>query len=333
MSELGDYYPTLTDVQKTLDPNGKPARMIQMLSQSNPILKYATWMPTNQSTTHMTSVITSLPTASVVGFNEGSTPTKETGAQSVEGTCIVEQWSEVAVRLANLATNVGEFRVMKAGSFLESMNQKMAQLFFYGNASLNIKEVNGLATRYASTSATNGQNVILGGGAGSDNMSIFLAGFGMNKVNLIYPKNSQAGMRHEDKGVETKENAGGTTGALMEVYRDLWEWMWGICVEDWRYVVRIANIDYSAQVAQSSAADLTDLMMQAYGCIPSTEGAKLVWFMPRALYVHFSRQRRSDVSAGGGLTYENVDGKFIPYFMGFPIAVCDALTNAETLIS
>jgi hypothetical protein len=331
MATIGSAFETLSDIQKKLDPDGKPARMINLLSQSNPILLDMPWMPTNDTTTHRVSVITSLPTATERQYNEGVVSTKETAAQFVESTSMVEMWSEVDKALVDNETDPGQFRFNKAQAFIEALNQKMTQLALYGNNSLNAKQINGFLTRYNSLSAPNAQNIIDGGGVQSDNTSMLLVGWGVNKAMGLYPKNSQAGMDHEDKGVVTKDDTNGTDNALMDVYRDKWMWNFGITVEDWRYVARVANIDVSS-LRLLSGANLSDLMIQAEGTIPYPETARLVWYVPRLVYTHLARQRRADVISGGGLDYENVDGKRIPFFNGIPVRVLDGFSIAETRV-
>ena len=44
-------------------------------------------------------------------------------------------------------------------------------------------------------------------------------------------------------------------------------------------------------------------------------------------------QRMDAVKAGGGLTYENVDGKVVPHFRGIPIKLVDQLLETESAVS
>ncbi len=36
---------------------------------------------------------------------------------------------------------------------------------------------------------------------------------------------------------------------------------------------------------------------------------------------------------GGSITYQEIDGKFVPAFRGIPIRICDQLTELETVVS
>jgi hypothetical protein len=218
----------------------------------------------------------------------------------------------------------------EAQAFIEAMNQEMASTLFYGNSGTSPEEFMGLAPRYASSSAANGQNVILGGAAGgqTDCMSIYLVCWGANSIHGIFPKGSKAGLDHKDHGEVTVETTAGIAGTRMRAYQDQWTWKTGIALRDWRYVVRIANIDKSAD-----NADYIDLMTKAYHRIPSLSMGKCAFYMNRTVRQRLDLLKRADVISGGGLTYDNADGKPVANFRGIPIRVCDALLESETAIS
>jgi hypothetical protein len=213
------------------------------------------------------------------------------------------------------------------------MNQEMASTVFYGNQGLAPEEFTGLSIRYSSTSAANGQNIISGSGAGADNSSIWLVCWGAQTVHGIFPKGSKAGLIHEDLGEVTVETSSGIAGTRMRAFQDHWQWKCGLALKDWRYSVRIPNIDISNLVAKSSAADLIELMIKAIHRIPSMGMGKPVFYMNRSVFQMLDIQRRDDVISGGGLMYQNVDGVAQPSFRGIPVRVCDALVENEAVVS
>ena len=220
------------------------------------------WKEGNLPTGHRTTVRTGLPTVAWRLLNQGVTPSKSRTAQIDEQCGMLEAWSEIDVELARLNGNDNAFRLSEGFAFIEAMNQEMAQTLFYGNAGVAPEEFTGLSIRYSSSTANSGQNVIKAGGAGSDNSSIWLVAWGANTVHGIFPKGSKMGLSHEDLGEETAETTAGLGGTRMRVLRDLWTWKAGIALRDWRYVVRICNIDISNLVAESSAANLTKYMIR-----------------------------------------------------------------------
>lgn len=333
MSTIGATVLTLADWAKRLDPDGKTPSIVELLSQTNEILSDMLWKEGNLPTGDRTTVRTGLPTVAWRLLNQGIASSKSTTAQLDEQVGMLEAWSEVDKDLAMLNGNTASFRLSEAQAFIESMNQEMAGTVFYGNSGTSPEEFTGLAVRYSSTTAGNGQNVILGGGAGSDNSSVYLVDWGANTVYGIFPKGSRAGLIHEDLGEVTVETTNGIGGARMRAYQDHWQWKCGIALKDWRYVVRIANIDISNLVGQSSAANLTELMIKAIHRIPSLRMGRPVFYMNRSTFQMLDIQRRDDVLAGGGLTYQNVDGVNTALFRGIPVRVCDALLETEAVVA
>lgn len=333
MATLGANVLTLSDWAKRLDPDGKVSVIAELLSQTNEILSDMLFKEGNLPTGHRVSVRTGLPTAYWRLINQGVQPSKSTTAQIDEGIGMLEAWSECDKDLAELNGNVSSFRLSEANAFLEGMNQEMAQTLFYGNSGLNPEEFNGLAIRYSSLSAANGQNIITGSGAGSDNSSIWLVGWGENTVHGVFPKGSKAGLIHEDLGLVTVETTAGVAGSRMRAYQDHFQFKLGVVLADWRYVVRIPNIDISNLVAKSSAADLIELMIKATHRIPNLQNCKPVFYMNRSCFQMLDIQRRDDVISGGQLTYEVVDGKRIASFRGIPVKLCDQLLETESVVS
>jgi len=328
MALLTSQVATLKDVAKRLDPDGKAAMIAELLSQTNEVLDDAVFLEGNLPTGHRTTVRTGLPQVFWRLLNQGVQPSKSTTAQIDEACGMLEAWSTVDVELANLNGNTASFRLSEAQAFLEAMNQEAAQTIFYGNSSVSPEEFNGLAVRYSSLGAANGQNILNAGGSGSDNSSIWLVAWGAQTLHGIFPKGSKAGLSHEDMGVETVETTGGIAGSLMRAYRDCWKWKMGIALKDWRYVVRIANIDIS-NLGGGSAADLTTLMIKAIHRLPNLNMGKPVFYMNRTVFEYLDIQRRTDVGNGGQLDYSVVDGKAIHAFRGIPIKKCDALLETE----
>lgn len=329
MTTLSTANLTLLDRAKRMDPNDQVARIIELLNQTNEILLDMPFMEGNLTTGHRTTVRTGLPIPTWRLLNGGVLPSKSTTAQLDEQCGLLEAYSEVDRALAELGGQSGAVRLSEARAQLEAMNQEMSQTLFYGTAAAP-EEFVGLAARYSSTTAGNGSNVLKAGGTQSDNTSIWLIAWDEETITGIYPKGSKAGIDHEDLGLETAENAGGVTGALNRVYRDHWMWQCGIALRDWRYVVRIANIDLS-DLAGGSPPALIDFMEQAEELLPNSLG-KRAYYMNRTVRRYLRKIERTAVQSGGGITYDNVTGKHVTMFGDTPVRISDALVNTETLV-
>jgi hypothetical protein len=321
---------TLADWAKRLDPDGKTATIVEMLSQTNEILQDMVWREGNLPTGHRTTVRTGLPTVAWRLINSGVTPSKSTTAQIDEQAGILEAWSEVDKDLIILNGNEAATRMSEARAFIEAMNQEMASTLFYGNVGLAPEEFTGLAPRYSSLSAGNATNIIDAGGTGSDNTSIWLVAWDEETISGIFPKGSKAGLIHEDYGEVTVEVTAGLAGQRMRALQERWQWKAGIALKDWRYVVRIANIDVS-NLAGGSPADLIDLIENALEIIPNALGRQVL-YMNRTVGRYLRKQERGDVSTGGGITFENVEGRRVMDFGGTPVRRVDAILNTEARV-
>lgn len=332
MAVLSAANPTLLDLARASDPDGKIASIIEILNQTNEILDDMTWIEGNLLTGHRTTIRTGIPMPTWRKLYGGVQPNKGTTAQVTDSCGMLEAYAEVDKALADLNGNTSAFRLSEDRVHLEGMNQTLANAIFYANEATAPETFTGLAPRFNLSTAANGENVIKGGGSGSDNTSIWLVCWGPNTVHGIVPKGSKAGWLMEDKGQVTIENIDGA-GGRMEAYRTHYRWDCGLSVRDWRYVVRICNIDKSDLTKNASAgADLIDLMTQAIELIPSMGLGRPVFYCSRTIRSFLRRQIMNKV-AGSTLTMDQVSGKHIVMFDGIPVRRCDALAADEALVS
>jgi hypothetical protein len=334
MSLIGTGVNTLADWAKKLDPDGKTATIVELLQLTNELLDDAYWQEGNLPTGHRTTVRTALPGVGWRRINEPSTPSKSQTAQIDEACGILEAWCEVDEELIKLNGNGNGFRLSEAMAFIEAMNNEMASTLFYGNSGTNQAQFNGLATRYNSLSSGNFKsNVLDGGGTGADNSSVWLVVWGPQTVFGIFPKGTKAGLTHDDYGVETVETTAGIGQGRLRAYRERWQWKSGLALRDWRYVVRLPNVDISNLSGKTSATDLRDKMIRMMHRIPNLKAGRAAFYMNRTCFQMLDIQARDDVRTGGQLKYENVDGQPTPFFRGVPVRKCDALLESEAAIS
>lgn len=330
MAALSVLNPTLLDLARVTDPDGKIADVVELLNETNEILDDMTFMEGNLTTGHMFSQRTGLPAPTWRKLYGGVQPNKSTNVQ-VTNTCgMLEAYAEVDKALADLAGNAAAFRLQEDRAFIEGMSQEMADTLFYGNDSTEPEAFTGLSPYYNSLAAANGENIINGGGSGTDNASIWLVVWSPLTCFGIVPKGSKAGVQVTDKGQVTVEDAsnGFNTGRY-EAYRTHYRWDAGLCLRDWRYVVRIANIDKSLLVKTgASGADLPDLMFQAMRKIPNLSRGRPVFYASRDVVTWISRQT-ADMTKSSTLTMENVGGKLVEKFHGIPVRRVDALAADE----
>lgn len=329
---------TLFDWAKSIDPDGSPSAMAEMLSQENQLIDAMMFKEGNLPTGERVTIRTGLPTTYWRQMNAGVPNSKATSAQVDEQCGQLTARSQIDASIARLNGNTPEFRLNESRAFIEAMGQELAQTMFYGSAA-NPEEFVGLANRYTATTDGNGDNILLAGGAGADNSSVWLLGLGENSIYGVFPKGTAAGLNHEDLGLG---DAFDGSNNRFRAYMDYYEWNAGLVVKDWRYGVRIANIDVSELTGLSGAQELTDstflpkLMSRAIDRLPSLNNVKPVFCMNRTI-ASLMRAAALDKSNNVVTIEEGLNqfGKTIMSmkFLGIPICICDAITNAESLVS
>lgn len=321
---------TLADWAKRVDPDGQTSDVVELLAQDNQILDDMLWVQGNLPTGHRTTVRTGLPTAAWRLLNYGISPSKSTTVQVDDTVGMLEAYSQVDRDLLALNGNDLAFRMSEDAAFTESMRQTFASTLFYGNTSVDPERFLGLSPRYADLSAANGQNILDGGGTGSDNTSIWLIGWSERTCHGIFPKGSMAGLQMRDLGEDTAVDS---SGLMHQVFRTHFQWKCGLSLRDWRYAVRIANIDTSELVKDATAgADLVDLMVRAHERIQSLDGVRPVWYCNRTIS-SFLRRQMTNKSSLAYVSEDKVAGKPVLNFAEIPVRRVDALTNAEAAVS
>jgi hypothetical protein len=338
---LGANMPTMADLAKSMGPDNKLARIIELLNQSNEVLDDAVVQEGNTTTGWMGAVRTGLPSVVFRLVNQGVPPSKATTAQLIEQAARMEGWVEVDEALAELAPDLGEYRLSQSGAMIESFNQTLTSKLFYGNAGLAPEEFTGLSTRFSTSvqaTAASGANIIKAGGAGADNTSIWLINWHPMTVFLIYPRGTQAGLVHNDLGLETVESTAGIAGNRLRAYRDQFIWRVGLAVPDWRSVVRIANIDVSDLIADTAGATvkLIEYMTRSIDRIQGPRG-RLAFYTSRTvksiLRVQAMNKSTNAISVQDAINQfgEQVPGGEVR-FLGIPVRTVDAILGTEAVV-
>lgn len=331
MATLSVTNPTLLDLAKIMDPDGKVATVVEILNETNEVLEDMSWLEGNLPTGHRTTIRSGIPEPTWRKLYGGVLPNKGTTVQVTDSCGMLEAYAEVDKALADLNGNTSAFRLSEDKVHLEGINQALADALFYASETTTPEKFTGLVPRFNSSTAVNGENVIKADGAGSDNTSIWLCVWGPNTGHGIIPKGSKAGFQMNDKGQVTIENVDGL-GGRMEAYRTHYRLDAGLSIRDWRYFVRICNIDKSALTKNASAgSDLIDLMTQAIELIPSLGMGRPVFYCSRTVRSFLRRQIMNKV-ASSTLTMDMVAGKRVVAFDGIPVKRCDALAADEALV-
>ena len=340
MAVLSSTNLTLADWAKRTDPEGRVPVVAELLSQSNEILEDCVFKEGNLPTGERVVIRTGLPAVYWRALNQGIPNSKSQTAQVDEACGILEARSEVDKDLAMLNGNTAQFRLSEDVAFLEAMNQTQATTMFYGNPAIEPKSFLGLAARYSAAPGSSGvgQNIIEGGGTSTDNTSVYLVVWGDNTVYCPFPKGSTAGLMHEDLGEQTVYDGNNR----LQAYATRYQWKNGLVVKDWRYVVRIANIDVSDLVgatgtqANTAATDLIKLMARAMYRIPNMSMGRAAFYMNRTVHsglaVKAMDRSQNVLAVNQGLSQFGTPYSWLS-FLGVPCRRVDALINAEARLT
>jgi len=347
MATIGSTALTYADWAKRLDDNYKVANIIELLSQTNEILDDMLIVEGNLPTGHKTTVRTGLPQATWRLLNSGVPNAKSTTAQIVDTCGNLETYAVIDKDIADLNGNTAEFRLSEVKAFLEGMSQQVASTIIYGNQHTNPERFTGFAPRYSTLTAANSQtanNVLNGGGTGSTNTSLWIATWGSDTLHGTFPKGKVTGLQHRDMGEWPVSDASGNT---YQAYRDHFKWEIGLVLRDWRYVVRVANIDVT-QLTGVSAANLINLIVRGLYRLPTAPSmasavqtsdtpevranqGRLAIYCNRVVRTYLDLQAMNKTNVL--LRLEEFDGKVVTTFRGVPVRTCDAILSNEAQVT
>lgn len=335
---LSTANPTLLDVAKRTDQSGRITPVVEAMQQRNGFLQSMVWKTGNLDTGHQVAARNALPSVAWVRYNEGVSPSKSTVDTYQETTGILEGLSSIDERVAQLNGNQAAFRASEDDAFLAAMANTLESAFFYESTKTNPERILGLAPRLGLTTAAYGSQILKGGGAASDNTSIWLLGWGDRTLYGISPRGTGTGLEMKDMGLQRTLDS---NNKVIYKYETRFRWRAGLCVEDYRYVVRICNIPMSTLSKDfSTGADLINLMIRAFYMIYDPKSVRLAWYCNRTM-ASFLHQQAQKGTAASTLTINptatlgapGIAGQSIVSCLGAPIYITDALTNAETTVS
>lgn len=334
MATLATNAVTLWDLKQGMDPNGAPANIIEILNQDAPILEDMAWVEGNLPTGHQHAVRTGLPAPAWRLLNYGVPATKGTSVQVTDTCGMLEDYSQIDKRLLALNGHSARWRMQQDKPHIEGMYQTLASTLFYGNTATDPEKFLGLSPRFNSLSTATAQtaeNVIAAdaSASGATQTSVWLIGWSENTAFGIYPKGTQAGLVTEDLGEETNVDSG---GRMHQVMRTHFQWDVGFGLPDWRYVVRICNIDVDNLIKTgATGSDLVDCMVQALERIQSLQGVRPAFYANRRVTSFLRRQMTNKSNVH--LNLDQVAGKRVMSFDEVPVRRTDAILNTEAVVS
>ena len=348
MSTLSPGLFTYAEWAIRMDPDGKTSELVNLQSQHNGILEDCLAQPANHGNAHEFTQVVKLPTPSRRSYNQGIVATMAAVQKQIQTAIEYDDLVKFDKSLAELGGNLSDLRYQEDAMHLEAMGQLVASDLFYANRSTDITQFTGLANVYFTVNSTTSniaKNVLDCGGTGSNNASIWLITWGAKQFHTIFPKGFPAGMQHIDRGLELAYDTNTPIGTFL-AYLTWIQWNIGICVEDWRYCSRAANIDVTT-FGGGSAPPLINILVTmcqmlptqpaGVGPVQTSDAPDKVTVGRSALYMNRTVALALDLQAMNKtnvlLKMEEWMGETVTTFRGIPIRIVDALTITETRVT
>lgn len=328
---MADVYVTFADLAKRQKYGGGIDDVIDVISGTNPIIEDAPVVEGNLPTGNRTTKRATDPTGTWRTINTGVDTEKSTTSQ-MDDTCgLLEGYSAIDDELVRLSGNKGKFRASEDDAFIAGMNDTVATALFYGNSLIDPEKIHGFAPRYASLTGSTASYIL--NASGSTNLtSVWIIKWSPQTAFLMYPKGTKAGIETEDLGKMVWEDS---NSKHYQAWVTHFIWHLGLALRDYRYVARVCNIDYTALTADAATGtDLLDKMLDAFYTIPTKDLGKMAKTFVYcnttiARYLHKQAMNKQNVN----LSLDTAAGQMFTRFMGAPVHICDAITNAETAVA
>lgn len=328
------------------DPDGRISALVNLRSQQNSILDdMLAGECQNGNSFEYTQVVT-LPTPAKRSYNQGVPRTMAGVAKQVTVCSEYADWATIDDSLARLGGNMAELRAQEDMLHMEGMSQQVAYDLFYANRATDPTAFTGLANIYNTvTAATSNisKNVIDAGGTGTDNASMWLITWGPKHIHTIFPKGIPVGLQSTDMGKLPIVDAAGNE---FVAWRTWLQWNIGLAIHDWRFGVRLCNIDVS-DLGGVSAANLLNRMAQmvmkppimpaGVGPVQTSDSPSLVtpgtrsaFYCNRTVYLALEQQVTNKTNIL--LQLQQWAGMVVLTYRGIPIRINDSLLNTESRV-
>lgn len=337
MAALGIDYLTLMDAKKMLDK--EIGDVAEVLAKAVPIVNDIPYVAMNKKVKHVVALRSDLPS---VYYRKANQPIPASKTTIEEREFVAAHFESKAVMDEAVAEYGGKDRIgvnrwNQAEGHIQANAHELADLILYGSPEEDHRQVPGIAHILSTLNPAEptSKQIIDAGGSGLDLTSIYFVSWGKKKVYGVFEEGTQAGLRRVDRSPgNMRVQIAGTT----EAGGTGWYWGYeenfmvdhGLVVEDYRALARVANIDVSDLKVPADAANLLKLMTRAlYRIPPQLRQQKGKIYVNSTIMSFLDEQTQAQVGAGGGLTYQNVQGEQIMMFRGWMLQEMDNILNTE----
>lgn len=320
MADLTDTSLGLVEVVKRHDPDGGLSVIAEVLDKASPAIADAVWKEGNDIFSNKTVRRSSLPSGTWRKLNSGVAKESSDTIELVDVIGILEARAETDVEIINAFANPQQARMDESRSFLEGLAQEMEATLLYGNAATSPEEFTGLAPRMDALAAT--QNVI--GGGATTGESIFVVTWGVNTAYMAYPRNTTAGLEHNDLGIQ---DAFDSSSNRYRAYCDRFVWRAGLVVKHPRAIARYANLEGTGTTTTFDEDELIRLINR----MVTGPGTKIYVSRDMLTQMQIRVKDKSNVFFTRGTA---LDGGGAPLmFNGYQVRMCEQIDANEATVS
>jgi hypothetical protein len=143
---------------------------------------------------------------------------------------------------------------------------------------------------------------------------------------------------HEDLGEQTVYNG----NDRLQAYATRYQWKNGLVVKDWRYVVRVCNINTTDLLAQNvtqaatASTAIIKMMSRALYRIPNMAMGRAAFYMNRTVHSGLAiaalDKSQAVLKVNDGLSQFGTPYSWLT-FQGVPCRKVDAIINTEAVVS
>lgn len=295
--------------------------IVNELVKKVPILRDAPFYECNQNESHKHTKVAAMPAASTRAMYEAASKSAAQTKSIIEPVSYIEEHSEIDEQVLKIVKNPQRFRYDEDMIHMEALRQKIGTLFLYGNHITDIKDIDGITTRYNALSL---DNVWTCGGSGDDNTSLWFIKWGRDAVFCVYPSSADLKVvQRNDLGRQRIPE--GSAGGAYYAFVTQFLFSFGIVVRNDKCIQRICNIE------ASGAANLidTDKMIKAKNKMPDTEG--VVGYCNDTVLSQLEIEAKDKPNVWHTTT--DPWGKRVLNFYDIPVRKFDSLVNTETTVA
>jgi hypothetical protein len=307
------------------------------MNQYNPPLQDAPAFPSNAPQGNRTTYRRSLPLVGTAKINKGVVRSKSTTDQRTDVIGYFAGRSEIDVRIRKVegeAAYVSKRR-KEDRAFEEALAQLGCNTLFYGDVKNDEASFDGLAPRMNALNQGSAPSRVdplvfsQGTVSGGDGCSIFIVDWGEDATHLIYPPATTSALDLSDKPDQSVNDQDGNP---FQADVSLYDWFFGLAVEDPRHIARVANVDLSdAALDSPTQGKLFDTLEKILSFMPEPGPNQRVLYCPTALWAPFNKQARNGTNVM--LSIREYLGRPTPHVYEFPLRKVDQLSVAEPAVS